>query len=106
MPNAIVFLSAPKTPPGLTASTSRPRPPSPDTFLSSHLRRRAALKTKLISHPRRDRTELAKEHHDNVSRGPSPLAARTAGSYRPNIDPSCTRHCARCRGRLRHLPHG
>src|SRR6476659_7969092 len=65
------LLSAPKTPPGLTASTSRPRPPSPDTFLSSHLRRRAALKTKLISHPRRDRTELAKEHHDNVSRGPS-----------------------------------
>ena len=51
MPNAIVCFSAPKTPLGLTASTSRPGPPGPDAFLSSHLRRRAALKSKLISHP-------------------------------------------------------
>ena len=51
MPNATACMGAPRTPPGLTASTRRPRPPGPDTFLSSHLRRRAALKSKLISHP-------------------------------------------------------
>src|SRR6478609_6801491 len=32
-----------KDAPGLTTSTSRPRPPNPDTFLSLHLRRRSAV---------------------------------------------------------------
>jgi deazaflavin-dependent oxidoreductase (nitroreductase family) len=46
-PNATVCFSAPKTPPGLTTSTSRPRPPNPDTFLSLHLRRSAVGATPL-----------------------------------------------------------
>ena len=41
MPNAIVFFSAPKMPPGLTANTSRTLWLNPDPFLLLRLRGRA-----------------------------------------------------------------
>lgn len=42
MPNGTVCSSAQKPSPGLMASTSKPLPPNPDTFLSLGLRRRTA----------------------------------------------------------------
>ena len=48
MPNATIYFSALKTPPGLTARTSRPRPPDSDAFLSLHLRLKAVGATTLL----------------------------------------------------------
>jgi F420H(2)-dependent quinone reductase len=51
-PNAAASFSAPKTAPGPTPSTSGPRRPNPDAFLSSHLRRSAVGATTLWVRPR------------------------------------------------------